>query len=241
MRSLSIGLLFLCVFGTLSAFSKPVPPLREPVTDLAEMLTYEVRTNLNAVLSEVYRSKQIQLAVLIVKDLEDESLEGYSIKVVDQWKLGSAQQDNGVLLLISQKQRKMRIEVGQGLEGTLTDLKAGRIINQMSSFFRDGNFDNGVLFAVDSILKIVGISDKSLDHSLSSSSVKSKTESRPWAIPIFLIIFIFLSMFGRPRRYGSYTTYHGRGGIGGFRGGGGGGGFSGGGGGFSGGGASGGW
>ena len=89
------------------------------------------------------------MAVESIPSLEGEVLEEFSIKVADQWKIGQKDFDNGAILLVAQKDRKLRIEVGYGLEGSLTDLMAGRIIrNVIVPQFKTRNFDQGIIDGV---------------------------------------------------------------------------------------------
>ncbi len=221
---------------SLVCFAKEVPRLSAPVVDEAQLLKSSTRSSLNSLLKQVSDQGQLQMAILIVTDLEDETLEGHSIKVVDKWKLGSEKEDNGLLLLIAKNQRKMRLEVGQGLEGVIPDALAGRIISEMTPFFKQGQFDEGVLFAVAQVFQHVGIKVDGLDRYAKSSRGKKTQQGSLLSIIFFIIFFLLLRrnpalallMFAGSSRRGG-------GGYGG------GGGFSGGGGGFSGGGASGGW
>ena len=156
-------------------------------------------------------------------------------QVTDKWKLGDAKKDNGVLFLISVTDRKMRIEVGQGLEGVLPDILAGRIIEEVKPYFKIGRFDEGISIGSELIIK-----------SLKGEKIPEKDSSNghfPFIQIFVLIIFIIWSLLRRffwifpsmgGRRSGGFYS-------GGGFGGGGGGGWSGGGGGFSGGGASGNW
>jgi uncharacterized protein len=94
--------------------------------------------------------------VLTVTTLEGEEIEQYSIRVVDTWKLGRKDKDNGVLLLVSKDERKVRIEVGSGLEGDLTDLTCGRIIrHEIVPCFKEGDYDGGIRVGVESILAAI--------------------------------------------------------------------------------------
>lgn len=109
------------------AHALEVPALKAPVMDQAKILGTSTERALSTLLRQANQTEQIQMAILTIEDLADESLEGYSIKVVDQWKLGQKETDKGLLLLIVKQQRKMRLEVGQGLEGDLPDAYAARL------------------------------------------------------------------------------------------------------------------
>lgn len=219
-----VFLLFLISF---SLFAKEVPSLTNPVVDQAGLISAGLERKLNSLLKN---TKSFQMAILTIDSLEDESLEDYSIKVVDTWKLGTKDKDNGLLLLISKGDRRTRLEVGQGLEGDIPDALAGRILDGMGPYFKKGQFDKGVLFAVASVFEKLG------EQSGIKIQKRRKTQFSIFPIIVF-ILFIFL--FRRNPILG-LLILSGSGRRGGFYGGGGGG-FSGGGGGFSGGGASGSW
>ena len=140
-----------------SAHAQPaVPPLTARVTDLGDVLTPQTEQALELSLAAHEDSTSNQVAVLTVPSLEGESVERYASRVFNAWGLGQAETDNGVLVLIARDEREMRIEVGYGLEGRLTDLRAGRIIR--TSFvpsFRDGDYDAGTLAGVGAILGVL--------------------------------------------------------------------------------------
>ncbi len=228
-----------------------VPQYSSPVLDRAGLISSELEADLARRLEEIWKSGGSQIAVLTIPSLEGESIEGYSIRVTDQWKLGDAKRDNGILLLISIQDRQMRIEVGQGLEGDLPDVQAKRIISDViTPFFRNQEFEVGI---VEGIRSILSFSDPKVSLG-GSRAAPSRRSGKPQSVSIFqLLFFLFLfflfSIFGRRRRrsswgtaalgaLGGYSAGRSSRGFGGF----GGGGFSGGGGGgFSGGGASGSW
>ena len=141
-----------------SAFAEyiAVPALNSPVIDLSDSLTAEETANIEANLRTLEAEKGAQVAVLIVNTTQPEAIEDYSIRVVDTWKLGRKNIDDGVLLLIAIKDRKMRIEVGYGLEGVITDLNAGRIINEfIAPEFRKKNIAGGVNAGVNQIVGLI--------------------------------------------------------------------------------------
>ena len=141
------------------AVEVPFPSGR--VTDMAGMLSSSTFAELESVLKAHEDSTSNQIVVLIIPSLEGESLEGYSIKVAETWKLGQKGKDNGVLLLVARDDRKVRIEVGRGLEGDLTDQTCGMIIrHRIVPRFRDGDFDAGVRAGVLAILEAIGGSYK---------------------------------------------------------------------------------
>ncbi|HNI89138.1 MAG TPA: TPM domain-containing protein, partial [Leptospiraceae bacterium] len=126
MKKFSI-IIFL-LLQTASIFALDVPYLSGRVVDEAGILSEETKSSLEKKLIEQEKKTSNQLVVLTIPSLEGEVLEDYSIKVATTWKLGQKGKDNGVLLLIAKDDRKLRIEVGYGLEGTLTDVMCSRII-----------------------------------------------------------------------------------------------------------------
>ena len=130
-----------------------VPTLTGPVVDQAEILSPATEETLTALLAVHEDSTSNQVAVLTVRTLGGESIEAYALRVAETWGLGTAEQDNGVLLVVASEDRKLRIEVGYGLEGLLPDVIASRIIReQIVPYFREGNFERGVEVGVLAIL-----------------------------------------------------------------------------------------
>ena len=135
---------------------QPVPALTARVTDLTGTLTAPERTALEQKLAAVEARKGAQVAVLIVPTTQPEAIEQYSIRVVDAWKLGREKPDDGALLLVAMQDRALRIEVGRGLEGALTDLAANRIIDEtITPRFREGDFAGGISAGVDRMIQVI--------------------------------------------------------------------------------------
>ena len=219
-----------------------VPPLSGPVVDYGNFLSSNTRVELDQFLHELKDHGKVQLQILTVPSLNDVPIEQATIQVFDQWKLGGRNTDNGVLLLISRAERKMRIEVGRGLEGDLPDVYCKRIIeDDMAPYFRAGDTDQGIRVGV---AKIVSYVDPQMPMNAGTRRVRqysARDIAGFFKLGIFLLI-IFSHLFFRRRSYWwGGGSYWGGGGWGGGGGGFGGGGWSGGGGGSSGGGASGGW
>lgn len=130
-----------------------VPYLTGRVVDNAEILKADTRRRIAAELQAHEKKTGNQVAVLTVPTLGDESVEEYAVRVFEQWKLGRKGQDNGVLVVVVPRDRRMRIEVGYGLEGTLTDVAASRIIRDvMTPRFRSGDYDGGIAQGVAAIV-----------------------------------------------------------------------------------------
>jgi uncharacterized protein len=221
------------------------------VTDLAGMLSAGEEQSLEA-LMESYRSgTSHEIALLIVPDLGGEAIENYALETARAWKIGGQEANNGALVVVSRDDRKIRIEVGRGLEGNLTDSVSGRIIRDViAPPFKEGNFFEGLFGGIKATHAAIGGDYGPIRRSEGGQSSAGGAQSCFSSI-IFLIVFA--SLFSRRGRRGLGgalpwillgTMSGGRGGGSGFGGGGSsGGGFGGfgGGGGFSGGGASGGW
>jgi uncharacterized protein len=134
----------------------PIPPLAARVTDLTRTLSASERQALEAKLADWEARTGNQLAVLVVPSTQPEPIETYSIRVAEQWKIGRKGNDNGVLFVVAKEDRKLRIEVGYGLEGVLTDATSGRIIREtVAPLFREGKFGSGIGAGVDRIIAVV--------------------------------------------------------------------------------------
>lgn len=134
----------------------PVPALSDRVTDLTGTLAANEKQVLETRLAALEKEKGSQIAVLIVPSTQPEAIEQYSIRVVDQWKLGRQGVDDGALLLVAKNDRRIRIEVGRGLEGAIPDAYAKRIIaEQITPAFRDGRFAEGIDAGVDALIALV--------------------------------------------------------------------------------------
>ncbi|HEX9207223.1 MAG TPA: TPM domain-containing protein [Steroidobacteraceae bacterium] len=134
----------------------PVPALTAPVTDLTGTLTPDQASALDAKLRAFEQAKGSQVAVLIVPTTQPEEIEQYSIRVVEQWQIGRKKVDDGVLLLVALNDRRVRIEVGYGLEGALPDATANRIIDQdIRPSFKRGDFYGGINTGVDRIMRVI--------------------------------------------------------------------------------------
>lgn len=232
-------------FSKVAVGQKEIPNLLgHRVHDEAHVLDPGTIDQLEHTLKAFEDSTTNQIAILTIPTLDGEILEQYAIRVAHtEWKLGQKDKDNGVLLLIVVDDRKVRIEVGQGLEGVLTDALTNRIIrNEIAPNFRRGNYDGGISAAIQAItLAIKGEykADRRTSSPISSSG-------RFIFLLIMFILFAFFRIASRRGGGGSAWAagtgwYIGSGGGGWGGGSGGGGGFSGGGGSFGGGGSSGSW
>jgi len=236
MRRLLILFLFL---PYVAHAQRDVPELaNHRVHDDAGILSSQAIAFLEQTLRQFEDSTSNQLAVLTIPSLEGESIDQFGIRVADAWKLGTANNDNGVILLIAMQERKMRIEVGQGLEGPLPDAICNRIIrNEMAPAFRRQDYDGGVIASLEAIRKAI--------KGEYVGTGPHKTKKRLPSGFVILLIIIIIAMRsrrgGRGSGWSSGRGWYGGGGLSRGGGGGGFGGFSGGGGSFGGGGSSGSW
>lgn len=150
-------IILLVIFASASCAPALEPPsLKARVNDNAAILSPSTEAQLEQVLGNLEKTDSTQIAVLTIPTLDGENLEQFSLKVAETWQLGTADFDNGALLLIAVKERKIRIEVGYGLEGRLTDLVAGRIIrNDILPHFKNGNYNQGIVAGVDGMVQAV--------------------------------------------------------------------------------------
>jgi uncharacterized protein len=133
-----------------------VPPLTSRVTDLTGTLSGGAVARIEAKLADLEAKKGSQVAVLIVPTTQPEEIEQYGIRVAEAWKLGRKSVDDGAILLVAKDDRRVRIEVGQGLEGALPDAIANRIITEtITPHFKQGDFDGGVEAGVNQIISVV--------------------------------------------------------------------------------------
>jgi uncharacterized protein len=194
-----LGVLFLVLLiMPLRAHALAVPPLQSRINDYAAMLSPSSERHLDQVLQDLEKSDSTQIVVLTIPSLEGDSLEAFSIRVAEQWRIGQKKLDNGAILLIAKAERKLRIEVGYGLEGRLTDLMAGRIIaNVIVPRFKDGQIDRGVL---DGVQAMVGV----VKGEFSAGEVPSgnRDQGRRSGDGMFglILAFFILNVLGRVRR-----------------------------------------
>ncbi|MFZ9504549.1 MAG: TPM domain-containing protein, partial [Cyclobacteriaceae bacterium] len=196
------------------------------VHDEAGALSAETIGRLESTLKAERDSTSNQIAILILKSLEGDEISSYANRVFKEWKLGQEDKDNGVLFVMAIDDRKVRIEVGYGLEGSLTDLTSSRIIrNEVAPYFRRGDYENGVVAGTLAIMDAIKGSYKN-----TGGTKGEKTIPVPGLFKIIFFIVMIL-LFSRRRGGGGGYWYGGYGPMGGFGGssgrwsGGGGGGF----------------
>jgi uncharacterized protein len=157
MNAARIPLVALLLCWAFSAFAQvAVPPLTGRVVDQTGTLSSDEIASLTQKLRDFEARKGSQIAVLIVPTTQPEEIEQYSIRVAEAWKIGRKKIDDGAILLVAKNDRKLRIEVGYGLEGALTDVTSKRIIDEViTPKFRSGDFAGGITAGVDRIIGVI--------------------------------------------------------------------------------------
>jgi uncharacterized protein len=240
------------------AGAQQFPALTGRVVDAANILSPAQEISLEAKLTRLEQQSQRQLVVVTIADLQGYDIADYGFRLGDHWGIGNKERDDGALLIVAPNERKLRIEVGYGLEGVLTDALSGRIIrNTIVPHFKQGDYPGGIAAGTDEIVRVLMLPPEEARKLAAQAAQEQQggEEQGQVLVAIFLIfMFIILPMLLRGRMGRAYrggalpVILWGPGTGGGSRWGGSsgggwssGGGFSGGGGGFGGGGASGGW
>lgn len=164
------------------AFALEMPKLEGYVNDYAVMISPSAKAELERELKTFEQTDSTQIVILTVPSLEGEPIEDFGIKVADAWKIGQKIKDNGVIFIVAKQDRKMRIEVGSGLEGRLTDLMSGRIIDLVAKpRFKRGDYDGGFIAAVSALI------DATRGEFKADGEHRSRTYENPSRLLTFLI------------------------------------------------------
>ncbi|MGZ5804065.1 MAG: TPM domain-containing protein [Xanthobacteraceae bacterium] len=154
LRPAAILAAFICTI--VAAFALTLPPLTGRVVDNAKIIPADTRGAIEQKLADLESKSTIQLVVATVPSLEGQEIEPYANELFRSWKLGDKTKNNGVLLLVAPNERRVRIEVGYGLEGTLTDALSKVIIaNAIAPRFKTGDFGDGISRGVDDIITVL--------------------------------------------------------------------------------------
>lgn len=172
-----------------------LPQLKARVNDYADILSPATVQQLEGSLAAFETDQSTQIVVLTIPSLEGDALESFSIRVAEQWKVGHKGVDNGAILLVVRNERKIRIEVGYGLEGSLTDLLSGRIIqNIIVPRFKQGNFDAGVMAGVSAMMDAVRGEFSSADASRRTSGQQN---NEGFIVMLLAALFFIGKAFGK--------------------------------------------
>jgi uncharacterized protein len=229
--AVSIGLFLLLSCGTTAQAAQSFPPLTGRVVDNAHILSPSTTQSLDQSLEAYENGTSNQVVVATIPSLNGDSIDDYGYQLGRYWHIGQKGKDNGVLLIVAPVERKVRIEVGYGLEPVLTDAASSQIVNEIIlPDFRAGRMEQGVVDGTQAILSVLG--GKAVPVENASGQISGLEIFLFFLFVLFAIrhpyIAMYLLMSNQPSRFGGSST-------------GGGGGFSGGGGSFGGGGASGSW
>lgn len=180
----------LMLLAPVSLTALDVPVLQGYVNDYGNMISPEAEARIESDLKAFEQSDSTQVVILTVTSLEGDALEDYTIRVAEKWKIGQAKKDNGVIFFASKNDRVMRIEVGRGLEGVLTDLLSGRILdNIVRPRFKAGDFDGGFSEGAAAIIK-------ACRGEFTNDSPPAGESSETGGSPLFMFFFmgiLFLS------------------------------------------------
>lgn len=172
-----------------NSFAEKVPALTGRIVDNANIITRKDKEEINSYLESLENSTGAQVAVLTINSLNGYSIEDFSMKVAESWKLGQKDKDNGALIVVALKEHKARIEVGYGLEGTLTDTKCGLILrNVIIPEFRNGDYSEGIVKGVKNIAGIISANEELISKSVLKESDKDNSYMG--------ILYGFLWVFG---------------------------------------------
>jgi uncharacterized protein len=178
------------------SYALDVPPLRGYVNDYANMISPSVKAGIENELKVFEQTDSTQIVILTIPSLEGEVIEEFGIKVGDAWKIGQKTKDNGLIFIVSKQDRKVRIEVGRGLEGRMTDLMAGRIVDLViKPRFKRGDFDGGFVAGVHAMIDATRGEFKPDDN---HSRQKQESFSSIVSVLIFSsIVILMLGSFSR--------------------------------------------
>ncbi|MEP0985795.1 TPM domain-containing protein [Ekhidna sp.] len=191
LKSIAILLVSIATtYPSLGQDQQQVPNLKERVMDLANMLSTAEEEYLIDELRSLEDSKGSQLVILTINTTKPETIEQYSIRVADQWRIGREDVDDGVLLIVAKNDRKLRIEVGYGLEGAIPDVYAKRIIsNIITPHFRDGDYYLGIEEGTEAIIGL--INGEELPE-VTSAKKRSESENHSFGLFLGIVILIFI-------------------------------------------------
>ena len=193
-------------------FAATVPALKGRVNDYAKIIRESDEREIEEYLAGIEQSTGIQIAVLTMPSLDGDDIASFAIKVADKWQLGDKEKDNGALLLVAYEEHDLRIEVGDGLEGSLTDAKCGLILrNVIVPEFKNGNYSAGIKKGVMNMGGIVSGDESAVSRTVREGETSSSDSDDiiPLIICVIWLIIFFSSIAAgarRGRRRGRY--YH---------------------------------
>jgi uncharacterized protein len=203
-----LGLLFLVTFNLWGATEVQIPALSSPVVDQANFLNETEKADLSQLAYEIYTHQGPQITILTIPDLQGFPIEDFSIRVAEKWQLGSKEKDNGLLIVISKAERQMRIEVGNGIEGEVTDFDSNQYIqNILVPSFKEGKFHTGLRLVMQDIAAKfnIDLSGEKIPM-VSRSKTPIRTEIPFPVILIIIALFVgHLILYKKPLLRGLFT------------------------------------
>ena len=209
-KRLFTGLVLASIMISSPLFAATVPALKGRVNDYAKIIRDSDEREIEEYLAGIEQASGIQIAVLTMPSLDGDDIASFGIKVADKWQLGDKEKDNGAILIVAYAEHDLRIEVGDGLEGSLTDAKCGLILrNVIVPEFRDGNYSEGILKGVKNMGAIATGDESAVSRSVREGESSSSDDLIPvFAILVWLILFVCAitagTRRGRGRRRGRY-------------------------------------
>jgi uncharacterized protein len=180
-----------------SANEVALPALTERITDLTATLSAEDKAGLTASLAALEKDKGAQIAIVLLPTTQPESIEQFGIRLAEAWKIGRKGVDDGVIVIVAKNDRKMRIEVGYGLEGAIPDAIAKRIVaEQMAPRFREGDFAGGLRATVATLDKVIRGEALPAPVVQTAPSGADSGDALTFLLIIFFMAGIIRSMFG---------------------------------------------
>jgi uncharacterized protein len=204
------GLTLAAIMISSPLFAATVPALKGRVNDYAKIIRDSDEREIEEYLAEIEQASGVQIAVLTMPSLDGDDIASFGIKVADKWQLGDKEKDNGAILIVAYAEHDLRIEVGDGLEGSLTDAKCGLILrNVIVPEFKNGNYSGGIKKGVMNMGAIATGDESAVSRSVREGEDKSSNDLIPvFAILVWLIFVLSMICANarRGRRRGRY--YH---------------------------------
>ncbi|HTY03592.1 MAG TPA: TPM domain-containing protein [Rhodocyclaceae bacterium] len=178
-----------------AALLVPLPALAERVTDLTGTLAPDRKAALEAATAAIERAKGAQVAVLLLPTTQPESIEQFGIRLAESWRIGRRKVDDGVIIIVAKDDRKMRIEVGYGLEGAIPDAVAKRVVAEvMAPRFKQGDFAGGLDDAVAALGKIIG--GEQLPAPAAPATTDVNLDGAPWLLAVMFFSGVLRAALG---------------------------------------------
>lgn len=169
------------------------------VQDFAEIISPELEADIRGISRSLEDQTKAQISIVTIESLEANDIETYANELFREWEIGDQEEENGVLLLITNKEKKFRLEIGYGLEGRINDAKAGDILRAAAPSFEAGNIDQGVKTIYESLIREIseeyGIDMNQLNIGPVPEAESGETKLPFWAKILIAIVFIYLAIF----------------------------------------------